>query len=49
VVATSASAEELERLTALGVDHVIDYREVEKLAEAFRRLRSRGLSAHLSK
>lgn len=34
VIATSSSAEKLERLTALGADHVINYREVEKWGEA---------------
>ena len=34
VIATSSSAEKLERLRALGADHVIDYRENEKWGEA---------------
>lgn len=34
VIATSSSAEKLERLKALGADHVINYREVEKWGEA---------------
>jgi NADPH:quinone reductase-like Zn-dependent oxidoreductase len=38
VIATSSSAEKLERLKALGADHVINYREVEKWGEAVRTL-----------
>ena len=34
VIATSSSAEKLARLTALGADHVINYRETEKWGEA---------------
>ena len=34
VIATSSSAEKLERLKTLGADHVIHYREVEKWGEA---------------
>lgn len=34
VIATSSSAEKLERLKALGADHVINYRDVEKWGEA---------------
>ena len=34
VIATSSSAEKLQRLKALGADHVINYREVEKWGEA---------------
>jgi NADPH:quinone reductase-like Zn-dependent oxidoreductase len=34
VIATSSSAKKLERLKALGADHVINYREVEKWGEA---------------
>lgn len=34
VIATSSSAEKLERLRALGADHVINYRETEKWGEA---------------
>jgi NADPH:quinone reductase-like Zn-dependent oxidoreductase len=34
VIATSSSAEKLERLTALGADHVINHREVETWGEA---------------
>lgn len=34
VIATSSSAEKLERLKTLGADHVINYREVEKWGEA---------------
>lgn len=34
VIATSSSAEKLERLKALGADHVINYREVEKWGQA---------------
>ena len=34
VIATSSSAEKLERLTAMGADHVINHREVEKWGEA---------------
>jgi NADPH:quinone reductase-like Zn-dependent oxidoreductase len=38
VFATSSSAEKLERLRALGADHVVNYREVEKWGEAVRAL-----------
>ena len=34
VIATSSSADKLERLKALGADHVINYRDVEKWGEA---------------
>lgn len=34
VIATSSSGEKLERLKALGADHVINYRETEKWGEA---------------
>jgi NADPH:quinone reductase-like Zn-dependent oxidoreductase len=34
VIATSSSAQKLERLKALGADHVINYREVEKWGDA---------------
>jgi NADPH:quinone reductase-like Zn-dependent oxidoreductase len=34
VIATSSSPERLERLSALGADHVIDYRKTEKWGEA---------------
>ncbi len=34
VIATSSSAEKLQRLKALGADHVINYRDVEKWGEA---------------
>jgi NADPH:quinone reductase-like Zn-dependent oxidoreductase len=34
VIATSSSAEKLERLKAMGADHVINYRETEKWGEA---------------
>jgi len=34
VIATSSSAEKLDRLKALGADHVINYRETEKWGEA---------------
>jgi NADPH:quinone reductase-like Zn-dependent oxidoreductase len=34
VIATSSSPEKLERLRALGADHVINYRDVEKWGEA---------------
>ena len=34
VIATSSSAEKLAKLTALGADHVIDYRETPKWGEA---------------
>jgi NADPH:quinone reductase-like Zn-dependent oxidoreductase/ketosteroid isomerase-like protein len=34
VIATSSTTEKLERLKALGADHVINYREVEKWGEA---------------
>jgi NADPH:quinone reductase-like Zn-dependent oxidoreductase len=34
VIATSSSAEKLERLKALGADHVVNHREVEKWGEA---------------
>ena len=34
VIATSSSADKLERLKALGADHVINHREVEKWGEA---------------
>jgi NADPH:quinone reductase-like Zn-dependent oxidoreductase len=34
VIATSSSAEKLARLTAIGADHVVNYRETEKWGEA---------------
>jgi NADPH:quinone reductase-like Zn-dependent oxidoreductase len=34
VIATSSSAEKLQRLKALGADHIINYRDVEKWGEA---------------
>jgi NADPH:quinone reductase-like Zn-dependent oxidoreductase len=34
VIATSSSADKLDRLKALGADHVINYRETEKWGEA---------------
>jgi NADPH:quinone reductase-like Zn-dependent oxidoreductase len=38
VIATSSSGEKLERLKALGADHVINHREVEKWGEAVQAL-----------
>jgi NADPH:quinone reductase-like Zn-dependent oxidoreductase len=38
VIATSSNAERLERLKALGADHVINHREVEKWGEAVQAL-----------
>ncbi|MDF2494850.1 NAD(P)-dependent alcohol dehydrogenase [Sphingomonas sp.] len=38
VIATSSSAEKMERLRSMGADHVINYREDEKWGETARRL-----------
>jgi NADPH:quinone reductase-like Zn-dependent oxidoreductase len=43
VVATSSSADKLSRLTALGADHVINYREVERWGAAAKGALGRGV------
>lgn len=43
VVATSSSAEKLERLKAIGADHVINYREVERWGAAVKSALGRGV------
>lgn len=43
VIATSSTPEKLERLKALGADHVINHREVEKWGEAAAALTQRGI------
>lgn len=47
VIATSSSDEKLERLKALGADHLINYRSVPKWGEAAARLTDRGGVDHV--